>query len=538
MPKLLAIEWERRQARYVVANVARGGVTITSAGMVTVSPTDPGQTDTQDELTEPFRLALDGKRPPRGRAIVGVSRAAVDLRELTLPPCPDAELAQMVQHQASRQLTSMGEGSLLDFVPLREDSEDSRSVLATAIVPDQVKQINRLCDNAGVVPQRLLVRSLAAGSLFLSRHADDDQVSLIIDVECDEADLTVVSGQEVRVSRCMRLPSDDDPVPLLAEIRRTLVAVANQTGCGEVQQIYICGTDEDHEDLVARLRGVLDVPVHTFDPFEGFTLGGDLSDGPPEHRGQYTALLGMIADEANGASHAVDFLHPRRPPVPPDRRNMFIVAGAAVAVAALYLGWFAWSSFAELNKQIDDLTERANSNAKTIKEVRKTQEAVAAIEQWQQGDVAWLEELRELSAEFPPARDAMLVRLTLSRAPAGGGTIEMQGQVRDPAIIERMETNLRDEFHEVRSRRVQESDRDRTLTWQFETSMSVMPREKEDYVALTRATERPPAGEAASPSAKRAPTVESQASPATSDAAKKPAGSSPEFNLGGKEGSQ
>ena len=49
--------------------------------------------------------------------------------------------------------------------------------------------------------------------------------------------------------------------------------------------------------------------------FEGFNLGGDLSDGPPEHRGQYTALLGMIADEANDASHAVDFLHPRRPPV-------------------------------------------------------------------------------------------------------------------------------------------------------------------------------------------------------------------------------
>lgn len=531
MSKLLAVEWERHQARYMSATLARGRLTITSAGMVTMSSADHEEGNIQDELTAPFALALDGKRPPRGRAIVGISRAAVDLRELTLPPCPDAELPSMVQHQASRQLTSMGEGSLLDFVPLQDETGDSRSVLATAIVPDQVKHINQICDKVGIVPQRLLVRSLAAGSLFVSRHAANDQVYLLIDVQRDEADLTVISGQEVRVSRCMRLPTDDDPVPLLAEIRRTLVSVANQTGCGEVQQIYICGTGEDHEDLVARLRGVLNVPVDTFDPFDGFTLGGDLSDGPPERRGQYTALLGMIADEVNHHSHAVNFLHPRRPPIPPDRRNMMVAAAVVVAVAALYFGWFTWSSFAELNKEIADLTALSKNRDKVVKEARNQEAAVAAIEQWQQGDVSWLEELRELSTEFPPARDAMLVRLTLSRAPAGGGTIEMQGQVRDPAIIERMETNLRDEFHEVRSRRVQESERDRALTWQFESSMSVVPREKEAYLAVTRAME--PAGSSGSEASELqdAPQVDSKATTSTQNKA----GRSPQTNADRRE---
>lgn len=531
MSKLLAVEWERHQARYVAATLARGRLTITSAGMVTMSSADHEEGNIQDELTAPFALALDGKRPPRGRAIVGISRAAVDLRELTLPPCPDAELPSMVQHQASRQLTSMGEGSLLDFVPLQDESGDSRSVMATAIVPDQVTHINQICDKVGIVPQRLLLRSLAAGSLFVSRHAADDQVCLLIDVQRDEADLTVISGQEVRVSRCMRLPADDDPVPLLAEIRRTLVAVANQTGCGEVQQIYICGTDEDHEDLVARLRGVLDVPVGTFDPFDGFTLGGDLSDGPPERRGQYTALLGMIADEVNHHSHAVDFLHPRRPPIPPDRRNMMVAAAAVVAVAALYFGWFTWSSFAELNKEITNLTALTKDRDKVVKEARNQEAAVAAIEQWQQGDVSWLEELRELSAEFPPARDAMLVRLTLSRAPAGGGTIEMQGQVRDPAIIERMETNLRDEFHEVRSRRVQESERDRALTWQFESSMSVVPREKEAYLAVTRAMEPAASSGSEASELQDAPRVDSKATTSTQNKA----GRSPQTNADRRE---
>jgi len=519
MSQLLAVQWKHRQARYIVATVVRGRVTITSAGMVTVSPADEDQADTQSELAQQLRAALEGKRPPRGRAIVGVSRAAVDLRELTLPPCPDEDLPELVQHQASRQLTAMGEGALLDFVPLEEKSGESRLVLATAIVPDHVEQINQLCSHAGIVPQRLLVRSLAAGSLFLSRHADDG-VSLVIDVECDEADLTVISGQEVRVSRCMRLPTDDDPVPLLAEIRRTLVSVANQTNCGEVQRISICGTEDDHDDLVARLRDVLDVPVKTFDPFEGFTLGGDLSDGPPEHRGQYTALLGMIADEANNHRHAIDFLHPRRPPLPPNRRNTLIAAATVMAAAALWFGWFTWSSFSELNDDIDRLTRRTKRQAKVVKEIRNTEAAVAAIEQWKQGDVDWLDELRELSAKFPPARDAMLARLTLSRAPAGGGTIEMQGQVRDPAIIERMETNLRDAYHEVRSRRVQENDQERALTWQFESSISVAARDKESYLTAPNSLEKqssrakadPTVGPKNTPSEHRLPKDSSQPS--------------------------
>ncbi len=508
MSKLLAVEWERRQARYVTASVVRGRVTITAAGMVTLPRTDEEQADTRNDLAQLLGDALKGHRPPRGRAIVGVSRAAVDLRELTLPPCPDNELPEMVQHQAARQLTAMGEGALLDFVPLDEEPGESRSVLATAIMPDQVARINQLCSDVGIAPQRLLVRSLTAGSLFLSRQADNDGVSLIVDVQCDEADLTVVSSQGVRLSRCMRLPIDDDPVPLLAEIRRTLVAVANQTGGDEVQQVSICGIEDDHEYLVARLRDVLDVPVTMFDPFEGFSLGEDLSDGPPEHRGQYTALLGMIADEAHNRRHAIDFLHPRRPPVPPNRRNILIAAASVVVAAALWFGWFTWSSLSELADDIDRLTRLSKQRAKVVKEARSTEAAVASIELWKQGDVDWLDELRELSAEFPPARDAMLVRLTLSRAPAGGGTIEMQGQVRDPAIIERMETNLRDAFHEVRSRRVQESDRDRMLTWQFESSMSVVSRDKNDYLAITPASEPGSSSETQSSQPQDAPGVD------------------------------
>ena len=60
--------------------------------------------------------------------------------------------------------------------------------------------------------------------------------------------------------------------------------------------------------------------------------------------------------------------------------------------------------------------------------------------------------------------------------------MEMEGLVRHPQIIERMETNLRDEFHEVRSKRVQESVQGKNYTWQFESSLSVAKRDRDAYI--------------------------------------------------------
>ena len=106
---------------------------------------------------------------------------------------------------------------------------------------------------------------------------------------------------------------------------------------------------------------------------------------------------------------------------------------------------------------------------------------MAAIEEWSLGGVCWLDELRDLSMRFPKPRDAVVLRMTLGGSPTGGGTIELEGLVRDHSIVRRMETGLRDDHHEVSTRRVQESVQGATYTLRFDTSIGVSTRDKSEY---------------------------------------------------------
>ena len=96
--------------------------------------------------------------------------------------------------------------------------------------------------------------------------------------------------------------------------------------------------------------------------------------------------------------------------------------------------------------------------------------------------------LRYLSLRIPQPRGSVFFRMTLSARPTGGGAVEMEGLVRDPSIVGRMESQLRDEYHEINTRRVQESVQGKTNTWKFDSSLSVSRRSKDDYLAYQHVT--------------------------------------------------
>jgi hypothetical protein len=89
--------------------------------------------------------------------------------------------------------------------------------------------------------------------------------------------------------------------------------------------------------------------------------------------------------------------------------------------------------------------------------------------------------LRDLALRLPASRDLMLMRMSLLPERSGGGNVEFTGLVRDPLIVARMEQNLRDQHHDVRSKRIQERGPGK-YSWVFETSMSVSGRDKQSYL--------------------------------------------------------
>lgn len=483
MPRFLSLEWDQHEARYVLASIGRGKLSIERAGSIPL-PAAEGDRPAHEQIGRAMGQGLRATGALSGVALIGVSRSSIELAQLSLPPTPDHDLPDMVRYQASRELGSFTEGAPLDFVALPSTSDDSRTVLAAALPREHLQQIEAVCAAAHVRPQRLLVRPHAAGSLLFKQMRPREQVSLLVNCFNEEADMAVLVDGRVLLCRTVRMPKpaegESPSAPILAEIRRTIFAVQNQPGGGQVRAVYLCGGADEHRELVRSIQEELSLAAEVFQPFSGLQLSRELERSLPENPGRYASLLGMLSDEAEG-THSLDFLNPRKPPQPVSRRKLAIAAAAAAALVLAGAAYYAWGKFAEVEAQIAQLNRRGKQLDQTVRRATEKEVAAAAIEEWLMADVVWLDELRDLSLRFPKPRDAVLLRMTLAGKPTGGGAIELEGLVRDPSIVGQMESGLRDEFHEVRTKRVQESVHGQTHTWKFDSSLLVAAREPSKY---------------------------------------------------------
>src|SRR4029078_2109697 len=94
----------------------------------------------------------------RSEAMVAVGRANIEVRFLATPPVPEDELREVVRFQAMRQFTTLGDDWPLDFVPLGPNADGGMNVLAAAIAPELLKQIQKDCTTVGITIGKLLLR--------------------------------------------------------------------------------------------------------------------------------------------------------------------------------------------------------------------------------------------------------------------------------------------------------------------------------------------------------------------------------------------
>jgi Tfp pilus assembly PilM family ATPase len=452
MPQILALEWDSSEARLVVAGSRGERVVIEQAFAVKLRRPQAGEDQGEEvDIGGQIAAALAARGIGRLDTLAAVGRASIELRQLSLPPAPDDELPDLVRFQAMREFNEFDEDWLLDFVPLDEPGEEgSRNVLAAAIGPELVEQIRQTCQTAGLSPQRLILRPSAAASLLGRTHsAGPAPPKLLVDLLADEADLTVIIDRQVVFLRTTRLsgnPLDgaDHRRALVGEIRRTIAVAENQLGGRRIEAIALCGSGGQHAALAESIQQEVGTPAELFDPFAGLKLSRELRGRLPDEPGRFAPLLGMALAELEQTGHALDFLNPRRRPQPPSRRKKLVVLGAAAVL--LGVGWLfgsrAWER-RELNKEIIELT---NDNTQLEKEVAAAEEAVDAvnaIKKWTDTDVVWLDELRKLAEDLPPAKKAMLTEMTFKSYASGGGTMTLDGLAADIDALTEMEDGLR-----------------------------------------------------------------------------------------------
>ncbi len=87
-----------------------------------------------------------------------MGRTNIELKNLTLPPSPPEELPELVRFQAEREFNTLTDDWPLDYIPIPGESKDVQTVLAAAISPELVSEIQITCETAGIVPNRLILR--------------------------------------------------------------------------------------------------------------------------------------------------------------------------------------------------------------------------------------------------------------------------------------------------------------------------------------------------------------------------------------------
>lgn len=484
MARLLALEWNDSEARLAVAASRGDRVVFEQAFSVSLRPAGAEAAPSEVNIGQKIATAMAARGVGRLDTLVAVGRSSIELRQLSLPPAPDDELPELVRFQAMREFNALDERWLLDFVPIDEAPDQPRSVLAAAVDPDLVAQLEGTCRTAGLKPRRMILRPCAAASLLCRAQVSARmQVRLLVDLLGDEADLTAMIDRKVIFLRTARVPGDPLSRPeaasaLLAEVRRTMAAVQNRLDGRRVATIVLCGAGAEHEALARHLDQQLGTPTELFDPFRGLELGGDLQGGLPDHPGRFAPLLGMLLDEFHQTPHAVDFLHPRRPPPPPSRRNVYALAGVLAVLLVLAFFGYRWYERFTLAVEVERLQAEAKELDAAVKRAEKTEKTFNDIREWCATDVVWLDELRRLSEKFPPAKEAMITQLTFAPVSRGGGEIQISGLASEAATIDTLENGLRDETHRVKGGARNEDKSRKHYAWGFNSTVFAPPEEK------------------------------------------------------------
>lgn len=480
MSRLIAIEWDDSQI-LIASAIGSGKRLVFDQAFEVDLDESSDQTSLKDELIS----ILENHKVTKGEATVVIGRSGVEMRQFSVPIVPDNELPDIVRFQAKSHFTSINDKWQLDFVKIASRDKSKIEILAAAISPQLIEQIEEGLEGTGVVVKHIVLRPFAAAALMRDRlKANKGQ--LIVDCMADETDLTVTLGADVLLTRTVRTPSTYDATAaagmITQEIRRTMAAASNQLDGQKVESVIICGRAENHTEFKAALENDLKISVDFFQPFEAVSVRSSLAKNLPEHLGRFAPLLGSLVDQAEGSNHTIDFLNPRRAEVSHTGRDRAVLWASVAAIAfvvifaAIYM--ILSSKESEITKKQAELNQLRNFNTDTKQVVGETE----LIDDWVNKQVIWLDELDELSNRTMFADNLILDNLfgasTQSNRNAGKPSITLKGKMQSRDVESQVVRSLETRPYQVYPKSFKDVD-DSLYPHEFQMTVFVTDGEEE-----------------------------------------------------------
>ncbi len=487
MANWLSLTCENDRLMLLTAKVHHGTAVFERSFSYSLKPDEPGSSESGDvetykslkkgelaELIQKHRLA-------KSETVVVLGRGDVEVRSMVFPPVPVEELPDLVRFQASKEFNGYDPSSPLDFVMTNKLENVSRStlfpavrakgkavakeipvsfggpkhLLASTIRHETLRKIQQLCEELNLTLRRVVLRPCEVAFLWRrSPEFDPGRTYLFVELDATEAPQSVLHQGSAVFMRSPKISGSDAPTSpefaakLLAELKRTRIAVRNEIQGVMIDEVVLCGTGACFDKLAKPLADGLGVPVLTFDPWKDIQRSDDLKQGLPETPERFAALIGATLQAAKGEASDIDFCNPKKRPEPVGQRQMLTGIVAAVLFLLIAFIGYGFYSRSVLLADIKVLSGKVNRLRSTAAAVSEQRNQLAAIDAWQADDINWFEQLDWLSRKLPGAKEMILNDLTISAN--SGGSMTLKTLVQDSSVLALMEGRLRDEKHLVK----------------------------------------------------------------------------------------
>ena len=474
--KILALDWDNSHMRVALGKVSGDSIQLLRAETISRYDDSANDDESAELKRQPVDKLLSGWVESNGltgsEVLVAVPRTDVELRLLDVPPAPPDELPDIVRFQAQQAFTSLEDSWPLDYILIVSIGGETKQVLAATLTDKRLRSISRICEKAALKLRGVVLRSSATAALVRRNGlVPTGRFVLVAETAESTVDLAVISNESVLLTRSARLPHHDqgELAALASEIRRTQLAARRHMGDSTIERVILCS---DHgEELGKPLESTVSIPVEVFDPIADCRVSSQVQ---LERVATFAPVIGLLTDELHGTRHEIDFLRPRRPAPPPDRRPFYMTLATIALVAILLLALGIWWQLGAMDRKIKSLSKESLSLDKTVETARRQAEDVADLEDWEDGAVNWLIEVRDLSERLPQADrvriDNILADLNVQ---SGGGVLTVKGYVDQPTTLAEFESSMTDENHETDRTDHKESGNNPKYPWFFSERIAV-----------------------------------------------------------------
>ncbi|MGF1579354.1 MAG: type IV pilus biogenesis protein PilM [Gemmataceae bacterium] len=411
MARFLGIDWDHDRMYLASLRVQGSKVQVEKAIIWEQQHTlAPGAAE---EFGTKLKEQLKSAKMAAAPVLACVGRERVILKEVKFPNVDDeSQEPALVQFQVNKDLSEPLDRVIIDYAR-HGNLKNAGNVATVSIVRKEwFTSLQNICQAAGLKIQAFVPRAFGVAACLA--HAADGLVAFeppspdatvgVITVAQDWAELTVVCGRDILVSRALTGVGDS----LVSEVSRTLKIFSTKNSSRPVELVYLAGANEGSV-LRDQLAGKLDCPVEMLDPFglgssEAITLadGTPLDNVPSLDRGAFTGLIGLGYLQGEKKPIPVNFAAPKKPKVTQGKKRESIIVTVGLVFLVLFVGGFFVQQFLSSKDQaIKKKRQELNDIQASIQAAEPERQKVNKVLEWDNTTLPWADELYNLTAYFP-----------------------------------------------------------------------------------------------------------------------------------------